>query len=82
MFPHVTAAQVHAAWTKMSEIFWKCEKEQMSSARALLDKLGPDVEKFELNVPEGVSHLCWGMKKIAERLRGQIIELGVDATCE
>lgn len=31
-------------------------------------------------VSEGVEIVAWGMKKIAEPLRGQVIGIGMDAT--
>ncbi|KAJ6599395.1 hypothetical protein B0H10DRAFT_2323117 [Mycena sp. CBHHK59/15] len=81
-FPNVTAAQIHRAWTEMSEIYWRRDDAQLPSAEKLLDEYGEDVDIFKpLDVPEGVEMLCWGMKKIAMPLKGQIFEVGVDATC-
>jgi len=61
-FPNVTAKQVHAAWTDMSET-------------------SDDVDVFDITVADGVEQLCWGMKKVANRLKGKVVEIGVDATC-
>ncbi|KAJ7732044.1 hypothetical protein DFH07DRAFT_871091 [Mycena maculata] len=80
-FPHVTAAQVHSAWTEMSEILWKRDKNQLTSAEILLREFTADCELFEVPREEGVEQLCWGMKKIAGPLRGKIVEIGFDATC-
>ncbi|KAJ7238382.1 hypothetical protein C8J57DRAFT_1566088 [Mycena rebaudengoi] len=80
-FPKVSAAQVHRAWTEMSEIFWRRDDAQLPSAEKLLHEHGDDVDVFRPeDVPEGVEMLCWGMKKIAGPLRGKIVEIGVDAT--
>ncbi|KAJ6614377.1 hypothetical protein B0H10DRAFT_1803689 [Mycena sp. CBHHK59/15] len=81
VFPDVTAAQIYRAWTEMSEIYWRREDAQLPSATKLLEEHGDDVDLFKPEgVPEGVEMLCWGMKKIAEPLRGKIVEIGVDAT--
>ncbi|KAJ7436299.1 hypothetical protein B0H11DRAFT_1754960 [Mycena galericulata] len=79
-FPHVTAAQVHSAWTTMSEILWKRDKNQLTSAGILLREYDHDVELFDIPREEGVEQLCWAMKNIAGPLRGKIVEIGFDAT--
>ena len=81
-FPHVTGKQVHAAWTVMSETLWKRAKEQLLSAETLLREFEDDVDVFDVPVEEGVEQLCWGMKKIGEKLRGKVVEIGIDAACE
>ncbi len=80
-YPHVTAQQIHKAWTTMSEILWKRDQDQMVSAKLLLEKMGDDVDVFNAQAPDGVKLLCWGMKKIAESLQGKVVEVGLDATC-
>lgn len=80
--PNVTPAQVHRAWTEMSETLWKCEKDQLSSAKILLNEYRDDVDVFEIDVQDGVQQLCWGMKKILAELKGKVIEIAVDATCK
>ena len=45
-------------------------------------EFGDDVDIFDIEVEEGVQQVCWGMKKIRERLRGKVIEIRIDATCE
>ncbi|KAJ7479127.1 hypothetical protein FB451DRAFT_1450936 [Mycena latifolia] len=80
-FPSVTAAQVHSAWTTMSEILWKRDKIQLTSAEILLREYSTEVDVFDVPHEEGVEQLCWGMKKIAGPLRGRIVEIGADATC-
>jgi DNA-directed RNA polymerase subunit N (RpoN/RPB10) len=82
LFPNVTAKQIHAAWTRMSEVLWRRDKDQLKSAGLLLDELGDDVDVFEIEAVEGVEQVCWGMKKIAGRLKGKIIEIAIDATCQ
>ena len=81
-YPAITANQVHATWTSMSELSWKQDKDQLPSAKLLLKELHHDVDIFDIKVPEGVWQLCWGMKKIAGRLKGKIVEIGIDATCQ
>ena len=29
-----------------------------------------------------MDQLCWGMKKFASQLKGKVVEVAVDATCE
>ncbi|KAJ3542994.1 hypothetical protein NM688_g5915 [Phlebia brevispora] len=79
-FPHVSAMQVHGAWAKMSEVLWKRDLEQLPSARILLKEFRNDVDVFDVETPEGVEQLCWGMKLIAKPLREQTVEIGLDAT--
>jgi hypothetical protein len=48
-----------------------------------LAEYGNDIDIFAaVDVPEGVEILAWGMKHIAEPLRGKIVEIGMDATCK
>ena len=82
LFPNMTAKQIHAAWTWMSEVLWRQDKEQLKSAQLLLDELGNEVDVFEIETVEGVEQICWGMKKIARRLKGKIVEIAIDATCQ
>ncbi|OBZ78537.1 hypothetical protein A0H81_00404 [Grifola frondosa] len=78
--PNVTAKQIHAAWTKMSETLWKRDPEQLLSARTLLEEFKDDVDVFEVKTQDGVEQICWGMKRINMQLRGKIVEIGLDAT--
>ena len=66
----------------MSETLWKREKDQLSSAKILLNEYRDDVDVFEVDVQDGVQQLCWGMKKILAELKGKVIEIAVDATCK
>ncbi|KAJ7101717.1 hypothetical protein C8R44DRAFT_887916 [Mycena epipterygia] len=80
-FPNVTAAQIHRAWMEMSEPFWRFDNDQLLSTKKLLEEHTDDVNIFEpQDIPEGVEMICWGMKKIAEPLKGKVVEIGVDAT--
>lgn len=81
-YPNVTAKQVHAAWTEMSETLWKRDQYQLPSAEILLNEYSDDVDVFNIPVADGVEQLCWGMKKVASRLKGKVVEIGIDATCE
>jgi hypothetical protein len=81
-YPSVTSNQVHSAWTTMSEVMWKRAKDQMESAKLLLEEYPDDVDVFHINVAEGVQQICWGMKRIANRLKGKVVEIGIDATCQ
>jgi hypothetical protein len=60
----------------------KRDKDQLTSARKLLEEHEQDVDVFEIKGTEGVEQLCWGMKKIARQLLGKVVEIGIDATCE
>jgi len=80
-YPTVTANQIHAAWTSMSEVMWKRDKDQLASAKLLLGEFYKDVDIFDTEVDEGVQQVCWGMKRIAAPLKGKVVEIAIDATC-
>ncbi|KAJ7661459.1 hypothetical protein DFH06DRAFT_1268903 [Mycena polygramma] len=69
LFPHVTASQIHSAWSEMSEVLWKRDKQQLPSAQILLEELGDDVDVLDLKPPEGVQQVAWVMKKVMEPLQ-------------
>ncbi|KIN93911.1 hypothetical protein M404DRAFT_17256 [Pisolithus tinctorius Marx 270] len=71
LYPHVTPAQVHSAWTKMSKVLWKKDTNQLTSARTLLDECSNEVDIFDMETPHGVEQICWGMKKISSMLEGK-----------
>ena len=81
-YPSVTTNQVHTAWTTISKTLWKQGTQQIPSTRTLLGELQDDVAILDLLDVNGVEHVAWVMKKIALPLRGQIVEIGMDATCE
>jgi len=79
----VTRCQIHTAWREQSETYWRRDDEQLPSAKKLLAEYGDDVDIFEpVGIPDGVEVLAWGMKRIAKPLRGKVVEIGMDATCE
>ena len=81
--PHVTAGQIHTAWTQMSQQYWRRDDLQLPSTAKLLGEFGDEVDVFDpQGIPDGVEILCWGMKKIADPLKGRCIEVGLDATCK
>ncbi|KAJ7765238.1 hypothetical protein B0H16DRAFT_1796560, partial [Mycena metata] len=79
-FPSVTAAQIHTAWTTMSKVLWKRDKDQLKSGRMLLEEFAAEAKVFDVPREEGVEQMGWAMKRIAGRLRGKIVEIGFDAT--
>lgn len=82
-YPQVTTKQIHSAWRGLSQEFWHRDDEQLPSTQKLLSEYGDEVDIFEpVDVPEGVEILAWRMKKIAEPVRGKVVEIGMDATCE
>jgi hypothetical protein len=66
----------------MSWALWRRDSQQLPSAEILLEEFGEDVDIFDIDIAEGVEQICWGMKKVAERLRGKVVKIGIDATCE
>ena len=81
-YPSVTAKQVHAAWTMMSETLWKWGRDQSASVKALLGELQNDTATLDLPEIEGVEQIAWVMKKVVHVLHGKIVEVGIDATCK
>ncbi|KAJ7456296.1 hypothetical protein B0H11DRAFT_2160964 [Mycena galericulata] len=79
-FPQVMSGQIHRAWTEMSEMLWKRDSLQLPSAQTLLEEYGDEVEVLDVHPAEGVEQLAWVMKKIAEPLRGKVVEIGLNAT--
>lgn len=81
--PHITTNQIHTAWREQSKIHWLRDEEQLPSAQKLLAEYGDDVDIFEpVDIPDGVEMLAWGMKQIAQPLKGKVVEIGMDATRE
>lgn len=81
-YPNVTAAQIHSAWTRMSDVLWKRDQYQIPSAKILMSEFSDQIEVLDCDPAEGVEQLAWGMCLIAEQLCGKVVEIGVDATCE
>ncbi|KAG6328345.1 hypothetical protein ID866_10744, partial [Astraeus odoratus] len=80
LYLHIMPTQVHSAWTRMSEVLWKKNINQLTSAQMLLGKWTAEVEVFTVEILEGVEQLCWGMTRIAHQLSGKVVEIGLDAT--
>jgi hypothetical protein len=59
----------------MSKTLWKRDK-------MLLKEFPGEVEIFDIDVAKDVEQLVWEMKKILESLKGKVVEIGIDATCE
>ena len=60
---------------------WKHQL-QLPSARKLLEEYSDNIDIFNLPEIDGIEQLAFGMKKIVENLHGEIVELGIDATCK
>jgi hypothetical protein len=58
LYPNVSANQVHAAWTKMSETLWRKDEQQLLSAEKLLVECPDDVDVFEVPTVDGIEQLC------------------------
>ncbi|KAL0957568.1 hypothetical protein HGRIS_001353 [Hohenbuehelia grisea] len=58
--PHITPKQIHKTWTAMSETLWKRYKDQLVSAKLLLEELGDDVEIFDVEIAQGISSYVGG----------------------
>jgi hypothetical protein len=80
-YPTVSTMQVHKAWTAMSEMLWKRNADQIASARVLLAE-DDNVDLLTIATTDGVEQVAWVMKRIANALRGKIVEIGIDATCK
>lgn len=81
-YPAITTNQVHTAWTTMSETLWKRDTQQLPSVRKLLGELQDDVDILTLPEIDGVEQVAWVMKRVLLPLRGQVAEVGIDATCK
>ncbi|KAF9007237.1 hypothetical protein BDQ17DRAFT_1324455 [Cyathus striatus] len=80
-YPIVMAMQVYRAWVAMTQTFWQQDDLQIPSAHKLLRELRDYVDVLSPSMlPDGVEMLCWGMMKIAQRLMGKVVEIGIDAT--
>jgi hypothetical protein len=66
----------------MSQILWKKDENQLTSAKLLLDELAGDVDVFDIEEVDGVEQVCWGMKRIVKSLHKNIVKIALDATCE
>jgi hypothetical protein len=82
IYPQITTKQIYTAWRELSQAHWRRNDVQLQSAQMLLAEYSDDVDIFELvDLPVGVEMLAWGMKHIAEPLRGWVVKIAIDATC-
>ncbi|KAL0578322.1 hypothetical protein V5O48_003669 [Marasmius crinis-equi] len=82
-YRNITSAQVYLAWLRLSEILWKRDSDQMKSALCLLKELekAGDVDVFNSTSVDGITQLAWGMKKVAQSMKGcTVVKIGIDAT--
>ena len=54
----------------------------MESTKLLLEEFPDEIDIFNIKVADGVQQICWGMKRIANRLKGKVVEIGINATCQ
>ena len=66
----------------MSETLWKGNSNQTTSAKALLAEYEDDADLLTIPTMDGIEQVAWVMKRIANALRGKIVEIGIDATCK
>jgi hypothetical protein len=81
-YPQVTAQQVYRTWAVFSETQWKRNDNQYTSAETLLHEMENDVDIFPIEAPSGVTALAWGVHKLAELVKQEVVEVAIDATCE
>jgi len=81
-FPDVTQAQVYSTWSRLSETYWKKDDDPIVSARQLLEEDVRGADLWDLEVPEGVTAIAWGCRRISHKIGTKVIEIGLDATCE
>jgi hypothetical protein len=81
-FPQLTQSQVYAAWTRLSEAYWKKDEDPAVSAQRLLQEDKHGVDFWELNVPVGVTAIAWGCRRISKKIGRATVEIGLDATCK
>jgi hypothetical protein len=72
--------QIYRLWSQLCEASWRRDANPMESAKCLIHE-DTSVDLWDLQVPEGVVALAWGMKRISERIGKEIVEIGIDATC-
>ena len=72
--------QIYRLWSQLCEASWRRDANPMESAKRLIRE-DASVDLWDLQVPDGVVALVWGMKRISERIGREIVEIGIDATC-
>jgi hypothetical protein len=81
LWPHLRAKQIYQVWSTLSSDLWRRDPNPMESAKKFIQNW-PAAELWEFELPEGVVALAWGMKDIGKRIGKDIVETGLDATCE
>lgn len=83
-WPQLTSKQVYNAWMVHSAVLWKRAQDQRESAIKLLEEMEGkgEVTSWKLDVPDGVEAFAWGMQSIGVKLRNNVMEIALDATCE
>jgi len=80
-YSQVLTAQVYNKWKAVSETHWQHDNLQIPFTRKLLVEFSDDMDIFKpKNIPDSAEILAWGIKKIAEPLKGKVIEIGMDIT--
>ncbi|KAF8896786.1 hypothetical protein CPB84DRAFT_1963103 [Gymnopilus junonius] len=80
-YPQISSAQVYNAWKAHSETHWQHHNLQIPSTTKLLEEFADEADIFtDLYIPDGVEMLAFGLKKVAEQLKGKVIKVGIDAT--
>ena len=80
LYPNVSTNHVHHAWTRMSKTLWRRHQYQLLSAEILNEYLD-DVDVINIPAMDGIEQLCWGMRTVAHRLKGTVVEIAINATC-
>jgi hypothetical protein len=58
LYPNISAKQIHSTWSRMSEILWRKDDEQLPSVEKLLAEFSDDVDIFHMPKVDGVEQLC------------------------
>jgi hypothetical protein len=61
---------------------WKRDEDPIISIKSLLPEWDGDVDIFDLAVPNEVTAIAWGIKRIARHVSGMVVEVALDATCQ
>jgi hypothetical protein len=80
---HVTSAQVHRAWSELSQVLWRRDTDSTQSALQLLEEYAADgrAVRLDITLPDGVTALAWALPEIADRVAKAVKEVAIDATC-
>ena len=64
-YPQVTSKQIHKAWRKLSQVYWRHDKLQLPSAKKLLAEYPEEADVFDVSgIPEDMEIIAWGIKKL------------------